>query len=49
MNRLFRSPAPGKSGYVALAIFVFGYLGMMTLVVAPQIALPSRAAIAAER
>jgi hypothetical protein len=36
LNRLFRQPIPGRSGYSALMIFVVIYLVTVSLVVTPR-------------
>jgi hypothetical protein len=35
MNRLFRRPETGLSGYAALAIFAAAYLSALAIVLAP--------------
>lgn len=46
MNRLFRQPGVGFSGYLALGLFAAAYLAALALVLAPgQIAQSANAAI----
>lgn len=49
MNRLFRTETPGTTGYLALAIFVGGYLAMMGLIVAPQVVFSKADTVTLER
>lgn len=41
MNRIFRTPTPGFSGYAALAVFLAAYLAAATLILAPGTLLPA--------
>lgn len=36
MNRIFRRPAPGFTGYAGLMLFAVAYLGVLAVVIAPD-------------